>query len=142
MSFGFSVGDFVSVGQLAWTLYRDCYMVARGAPQEFQLLLNEIQTLHGSLKILQDEIGNPESVLVLGGENRVRMVNDVVSQITTTLTSLSKMAKKHKLLGSDASKRKQLWARISWSIELSNINKLRSKVPTSLITSVIVTTGH
>lgn len=38
MPFDFGVGDFIPVGELAWGQYRYCY----GAPQEFQLLLQEI----------------------------------------------------------------------------------------------------
>ncbi len=64
MSFGFALGDFLAVGNLAWKLYRDCYKVARGAPQEFQLLVTEISTLSNSLTILQEEVKNPESTLV------------------------------------------------------------------------------
>ena len=70
MSFGFSATDFVQVGQLAWTLYRECYKVARGAPQEFQLLVGEISTLSNSLTILQEEVKDPESTIVQAGEDR------------------------------------------------------------------------
>jgi hypothetical protein len=127
MSFGFAIGDFIAVGQLAWQLYRDCYMVARGAPQEFQLLLKEIQTLSGSLHILQEEIQDSSSTLVLAGEDRVRMVNEMVSRVEITLKELQKVAKKYKILET-GSKGKKLWAKLSWSVELSSIDSLRSKV--------------
>ncbi len=55
MSFGFALGDFLAVGNLAWKLYRD---------QEFQLLVTEISTLSNSLTILQEEVKDPESTLV------------------------------------------------------------------------------
>ena len=64
MSFGFSVGDFLAVAELAWTLYHKCYKVARGAPEEFRLLLGEISNLSNSLRILNDEVHDPDSVLV------------------------------------------------------------------------------
>jgi hypothetical protein len=127
MSFGFAAGDFLAAGQLAWTLYRDCYMVSRGAPQEFQLLLKEIQTLSGSLNILQDEVKDPDSILVQAGEDRVRTVNEMVSGVNTTLKELQKLANKYKLLESD-SKRKRIWAKLSWSAEYSSIDSLRNKV--------------
>jgi hypothetical protein len=130
MSFGFAIGDFIAVGQLAWTLYRDCYMVARGAPQEFQLLLKEIQTLSGSINILQEEIEDPNSTLVQAGEDRVRMVNEMISRVSITLKELQKVANKYKLLGS-GSRRKQIWAKLSWSVESRSIDSLRSKVSLS-----------
>lgn len=127
MSFGFSVGDFIAAGDLAWRLYRDCYKIARGAPQEFQLLVGEISTLSHSLKLLREEVDDPESALVLAGEDRVRMVNDVVANIRVTLAKLEKVAKRYEILGS-GSKTKQIWAKFKWSVDFSSIDALRNKV--------------
>ncbi|KAI9869368.1 MAG: hypothetical protein M1813_000157 [Trichoglossum hirsutum] len=127
MSFGFAIGDFIAAGQLAWTLYRDCYTIARGAPQEFQLLLGEISTLSNSLKILQEEVSHPGSTLVQAGEDRVRMVNEMVSRVNLTLKELQKVAKKYKILGT-GSKGKQIWVKFKWSVEFTSIDSLRSKL--------------
>jgi hypothetical protein len=94
MSFGFAIGDFVAVGQLAFKLYRDCFKVAKGAPQEFQVLKGELSNLHNALKILEEEVKNPESVLIKAGEDRVRMVNEMVSNVGVTLKKLEKVAAK------------------------------------------------
>lgn len=102
-------------------------MVARGAPQEFQLLLGEVSTLRNSLTILQDEVKNPDSTLVRAGENRMRMVNGMIAGITDTLKRLEKLAGKYEILGSN-SRRKQLWAKLKWSTEFSGIDALRNKV--------------
>ncbi|KAK4691776.1 hypothetical protein P7C71_g5297, partial [Lecanoromycetidae sp. Uapishka_2] len=98
MSFGFSIGDFIAVGDLAWKLYRDCYKVARGAPQEFHMLEREVSTLSHSLKILLEEVNDPDSILVKAGEDRVRMVNEMVAGIGETLKRLEKVAKKYEIL--------------------------------------------
>jgi hypothetical protein len=45
MSFGFAVGDSIAVGQLAQSLYKDVYLVARGAPEEVRLLVSEVAIL-------------------------------------------------------------------------------------------------
>ncbi|KAL8925684.1 MAG: hypothetical protein Q9208_003367 [Pyrenodesmia sp. 3 TL-2023] len=127
MSFGFSISDFRTVGDLAWALYHDCYKVARGAPQEFQLLLGEISTLSNAFKILQEEAKDPNSALVQAGENRVQMVNEMVKGIADTLKKLERVAKKYQILGS-SSKRRQLWTKFKWSIEFSDIDSLRSKL--------------
>ncbi|KAI9866174.1 MAG: hypothetical protein M1813_001735 [Trichoglossum hirsutum] len=114
MSFGFAIGDFVTVGQLAWTLYRDCYAIARGAPQEFQMLLSEISALSNSLKMLQEEVSDPGSTLRRAGEDRVTMVNEMVSRINITLKELQKVAKKYEILGT-GSKGRQILAKFKCS---------------------------
>jgi hypothetical protein len=73
MSFGFGVGDIISVTELAIPIYRECYVVARGAPQEFQLFLSEVSNLSNALKILQDDLTNQSSIFVRAGEVRVKM---------------------------------------------------------------------
>lgn len=128
MSFGFAIGDFITVGQLAWTLYRDCYTIARNAPQEFQLLLGEISTLCNSLKMLEEEVENENSALVRAGEDRVRMVNEMVAGIRETLERLNKVATKYGILGSAGSKAKHFWIKIKWSAEFKSVDSLRSKV--------------
>jgi hypothetical protein len=52
MSFGYALGGIIAVESLAWTLYQQCYLVTRGARQEFQHLLGEIVMLSQSIQIL------------------------------------------------------------------------------------------
>jgi hypothetical protein len=134
MSFGFAVGDFISVGQLAFRLYRDCFKAAKGAPQEFQALKGELSNLHNALKILEEEVKNPESVLIKAGEDRVRMVNEMVSNVGVTLKKLEKVAAKFGILG-DGSKGKKIWVKFKWSVDFSGVDSLRNKV--SAIFSVL-----
>lgn len=129
MSFGFGVGDFIAVADLAWKLYRYCYVVAKDAPRDFKLLLQEICTLASSIKLLKDEVDDPESTLRRSGEDRIRMVNDIISRIKITLEELEKYAKRYEgLQGVPRSKRKKLWDRFTWSLEGSEIDSLRVKV--------------
>jgi hypothetical protein len=78
MSFGFSVGDFIEITSLAHQLYNDVYLVARGAPDELQLLNNEIGVLALSLDLLIQEVKDRDSTLVRAGESRLRMVGEVM----------------------------------------------------------------
>lgn len=129
MSFGFGVGDFLAVTELAWNLYRYCYVVSRGAPQEFQLLLQEITNLSQSIQLLQDEAKDPNSTLVRAGEDRIRMVQEMMSRVEDTLRELQKHAKKYEKLGDNSrAKRKQLWDKFRWSVDASNLDSLRNKV--------------
>jgi hypothetical protein len=127
MSFGFAVGDFVAVGQLAFTLYRDCFMVAKGAPQEFQALKGELSNLRHALEILEEQARDPKSVLNAAGDDRVRMVKEMVSGIHVTLKELEKVAAKYRILG-DASKGKKIWVKFKWSVDFASVDSLRNKV--------------
>ena len=103
MSFGFAIGDVIQVATLAWNLYRDCYKVAREAPQDFQLLVSEMSTMSNSLVMLREEIKDPDSTLSQSGEERVQLVNDMVHNIFQTLLSLEKYATKYEISGSKPS---------------------------------------
>lgn len=127
MSFGFAIGDKIAVSKLSWNLYKKCYVVARGAPQEFQLLVGEVSGLSNSLKVLQEELADPKSALIRAGEDRVRMVNEMMSRVHTTLKDLEKVAKKYEALGT-GSKSKSMWMKIKWSVDFSSIDSLRSKL--------------
>lgn len=129
MSFGFDVGNFADAAHLAYLIYRDCYKVARGAPQEFQLLVSEVSTLSSSLKILQEDVKDPESPLLQAGDDRVKLVNDMVENIRVTLNKMEKVARKYEIMGSTtASKGKQMWTRFKWTFDWSTIEKLREKL--------------
>jgi len=90
-------------------------------------LVGEISTLSNSLSILQEDVKDPDSALVRAGEDRVRMVNEMVHNISLTLQSLEKVAKKYEILGS-GSKKRRLWARFKWSVEMTSIDGLRNKL--------------
>jgi len=129
MSFGFGVGDFLAVSQLAFTLYRQCYLVARDAPQEFQSLVTELTALSTSLRLLQDEVADENSLLVRSGEDRLRMMKEMISRVEGTLKQLEKFAGKYaKLLNPGRSKAKKVWDRVKWSAEMADIDGLRNKV--------------
>ena len=65
--------------------------------------------------MLQEEFRDPRSTLVRAGEDRVRIVNEMMSGIGDTLKRLEKVAKKYDFLGSN-SKRRQMWANFTWSV--------------------------
>lgn len=129
MSFGFGVGDFAGALQLSWTLYRYCYKVARDAPADFKLLLGEITMLSQSIQLLQEEADNPQSTMVRAGEDRVRMVKEMLVRVEVTLKELQKVAAKYDKLGdTELSKRKKIWAKFKWSTDASDLDALRNKV--------------
>lgn len=129
MSFGFGVGDFLAAANLAWTLYHDCILVARGAPQEFRMLVEELKTLHMMMKSLDIEFKDPDSVLVRAGEDRHRMIGEMLRRIIEILHTLTDAFNKHRNLGSTArSKFKRGWDKFKWALDAKDIDGLRSKV--------------
>jgi hypothetical protein len=68
MSFGYSVGDFIAIGQLTWLVYKAC----KGACSEFQELSRELSTLHTILHELDIGIGG-EGEREGSGEGRRRV---------------------------------------------------------------------
>ena len=89
--------------------------------------MNELSTLSNSLTILQEEVKDPESTLRRAGDDRVRMVNEMIAGIEETLKRLRKVACKYDVLGS-GSKTKRVWVKFKWSAEFSSIDRLRNKV--------------
>lgn len=131
MSFGFGVGDFAGILQLSWTLYRYCYKVARDAPEDFKLLLGEITMLSQSIRLLEEEASDPDSTMVRAGEDRVRMVKEMIVRVEVTLNELQKHAAKYDKLGDiKLSKRKQIWSKFKWSTDATELDSLRNKVRT------------
>ena len=128
MSFGFSVGDFVGTAQLAFNLYRYCYKVARDAPQEFQLLVSELATIHASIELLAAEAKDPESTLMSGGEERVELVGKLLERIRGTLKALQKHADRYGTLGNSRSSLKKAWAQFRWSVDAADLDSLRNQV--------------
>ncbi|KAG0648122.1 hypothetical protein D0Z07_6030 [Hyphodiscus hymeniophilus] len=52
MSFGFSVGDFIAVGQLAWQIYGRC----KKAPADFKAISTQLISLHIVIKDVNETI--------------------------------------------------------------------------------------
>jgi len=129
MSFGFGVGDFIAVGTLAWNLYHDCFLIARGAPNEFRLLVDELQTLHMRMKLFETEYNDPDSVLARAGEDRQRMVWSLLDQVRGIMSDLESTFIKHRNLGNiSRSGLKRGWDKLKWSIDAKDVDDLRNKV--------------
>ena len=89
--------------------------------------MSELSTLSNSITILQEEAKDPKSTLARSGNDRIRMVNEMVASIEETLKRLRKVASKYDILGSD-SKTRRVWAKLKWTADLSSIDRLRNKV--------------
>lgn len=129
MSFGFAIGDFIAAGELAHRLWTEIYMVARAAPEELKSLSAELSVFSQSIDLLVEQTGNPESILVQAGDNRVQLVNTMISAANDTLLKLEAFAKKHQLVGNRTQSRfRRGLSKVRYTSDASTINSLRSKV--------------
>lgn len=129
MSFGFGVGDIIGSGQLAFKLWKHCYKVARDAPEEFNLLVSDIGTLAHSIAFLGEEMNDPNSTLMRGGPDRIRMMGEMMIRVDATLKELQKMADKYQQLGNiSRGKMRQAWTKFKWSVDASDLDALRNRV--------------
>jgi hypothetical protein len=129
MSFGFAIGDFIATGELAYRLWTEIYMVARTAPEELKSLSAELSVFSQSINLLVEQAGNPESILVKAGNDRVQLVNTMISAANDTLLKLDALAKKHQLVDNkNQSKFRRGFNKLRYTSDASTINSLRTKV--------------
>ena len=128
MSFGFSVGDFIAVAQLARQLYTDIYRIARNAPQEIETLNKDVGELALTVEILVMDIKNPTSILAQSGDHRIESVNNVITETKVTLEELRKLLQKFEFDEDKKSRLGRVWARANFATEKAFIDKMRTKV--------------
>ena len=130
MSFGFGVGDFIAVGEIAWRLYHEGFLIARGAPQDFRLLVEELRSLHTTMKLFEDEFKDPNSILVLAGEERLGTVKDLLGEVKQVLKGLQDAFDKHRKLGNlSRTAFKRGWDQVKWAaVGAKDVDGLRTKV--------------
>jgi hypothetical protein len=125
MSFGYSVGDLIAIGNLAWTVYKSC----KGAPESFNNISLEVLSLHAVLMEARETIfAQPLSP---AKQERLKAVGDGCYH---TLADLDSLCKKYRSLGTQS---KRTWDRLEWGSE--DITQLRARLisNTGLLTAWI-----
>jgi len=120
MSFGYSVGDFIGIAQLAWTVYRSC----KAAPGEFQELSRELSSLHTILLELEDEAKTPNSLLNRRGSARKPELDGLLENLSVVLEQIEDIVNNYQSLGRD---QKRVWDRVTFAAK-ENLTELRSKL--------------
>lgn len=143
MSFNWGIGDLLSVTQLAWNLYHNCYLVAKEAPDEFRQLVNELASLQGVLRTLRDDINSDTKYLEKLGEQRKETLERCLRNCYDTLKRLEQLVTKYREFGIRGGV--QFWRKISkfsndnlvvhkshtaleWVTQQGDISTLRSKI--------------
>lgn len=119
MSFGFSVGDFVSIANLAWTTYQAC----KNAGGEYQSLSHEVKSLHIALDRLKDEAEKPGSLVRLDIDRHSRKTRRIWFNCDDVLSEVDGLINKHESLGMS---KKKLWDRLQFSAK--DLGDIRSKI--------------
>ena len=125
MSFGFSVGDFAALGQLAWNIYKAC----KDAPDSYNNLAQEVSSLHLVLKEVEEAFS--DSTLSAPQQSRLETVGDGCRAVLEDLQcSLDKY-------NSLATKSKRTWDRLGWgSKDIADL-RLRLISNTGLLATLV-----
>jgi hypothetical protein len=105
MSFGFSIGDFISIAQLAW----NTYTALRDASEDFQGFASEVHSLHTALVCLRDEAISPSSILQYAAPQKIAGLKDVMKNCERGLLDLQKLVPT--VLCLQPGKRGEFWAK-------------------------------
>ena len=119
MSFGYSVGDFIGLGQLAWQVYKSC----KDAPGSFKNISSEVLSLHAVLKEVEETL----SGCSLSQAKRANLVK-ITSGCQDTLRDLQSLVNKYESLGTQT---KRTWDRMRW--HSNDIAELRARLTSNTV---------
>lgn len=103
MSFGFSIGDFITVADIAWKTYT----ALKDASEDFDGFSSEVHSLYTALICLRDEAISPSSILQYAAPQKIAGLKDVIKNCENSLLNLQGKAKKVCLL--QPRQRRQVW---------------------------------
>ena len=125
MSFGFSISDAISLGQLAWNAVQS----SRKACGEHDELTREVSSLHVILLRLQQEMEKPESLIIKNGDTCREELQVIIDDCGKVLRQLDKILNKYNALSEQERSGRKLWQKVRFGNgEVGDIGKLRSKV--------------
>ena len=126
MSFNIGIGDVLAVTKMAWNLYHSCYVVARDAPDDFRLLVNELGALQGVLRTLRDDVNSDKDFLEKLGEQKKVALERCIAGCYDSLRKVEELVLKYREIGlSDGI---QFWRRIRWTTHQGDMKNLRAKI--------------
>ncbi|TVY78484.1 hypothetical protein LSUE1_G005133 [Lachnellula suecica] len=124
MSFGYSLGDFVTVGQLAWTVYKSC----KEAPESFANISTEVLSLHLVLKEVEELLSEELDLDPHLPASKLASLTTITGGCQDVLRDLEAVTKKYESL---SSKSKWTWDRMKWGS--NNISELRQRLTSNIV---------
>jgi hypothetical protein len=141
MSFGFSIGDFVLLIQIARTTFRNC----QEAGDEYIEVANAVRCLHSVLKTLQAEAQRPESKIFKQHPASTAQLLETAEGCKNVLDSLGYILAKYEGLkvDSQAGAGKKFWQLFRFGSKAEELVVIRSKLDTYTSTlSIVIDTLH
>ena len=129
MSFGYSIGDFIQLIQLARRSYRNC----KEAGGEYLEIASVVRSLYSVLKTVREEAERSDSVLFNNDSKAISEVSVIADGCRGVLEDIESLLQKYHALGPDgpeSSAPKRLWHRIRFGGELEELGKYRGKIIT------------
>ena len=105
MSFGFGVGDIVTISALAWKVFKSC----KDASEDFKNLSGEVVSLHVVLKETEDLVSEHEM-----NRDQATQLKHLAAGCQKVLEDLEQLLTKYQSLGS---KSQRTWDRLKWGKE-------------------------
>jgi hypothetical protein len=129
MSFGFGIGDFIVLGQLAWKVYKSC----KDAPESFKNISQEVLSLHAVLREVEENLS--AQTLPVTRQANLETIGDGCRNVLEDLQSL---VDKYENLGTQS---KRTWDRMKWGYE--DIAELRSRLTSNTVLLIaFIRCGH
>ena len=122
----FGILDIPALSKLTWEIYNQCSSVAKDAPDGFRNLTNDLESLHGALKTINDDVSSNLSFFERMDEDRKFMLERCISASFETLHRLKDTLIRYRELGIEEGK--VFWQRIKWSTQRTQIENTRSKI--------------
>jgi hypothetical protein len=130
MSFGFSIGDFIQVAQLASNVVSG----ARKACGAHDDLTREVTSLHIVLRQLEREVLKPNSILKSEHAEHKAELATLVEYCYKVLEVLDKILEKYNGLSEEKKKVTRLWKRVQFGNgEMQDLSKIRLELATHTI---------
>ena len=117
MSFGFSVGDFITVSTLAWQVFKSC----KDSSDDFKILANDVGSLHIVLKEVEDQY--KEQTLERSQQEHLALLTQNTRNV---LKDLEALLEKYDSLGTQS---QRTWDRMRWGIE--DVSRLKERLMSS-----------
>ena len=123
MAFGFSISDFITLGEKTWAVYKAC----KGASSEFHDITAEVLSLHTVLKELEDACVDSSSLINRAADSKKMELKRIVRSCQRTLDKIDKLVTKYHSLGTD---KNRLWHQLGFGA--TNLDPLRSSLMLSV----------
>ena len=114
MTFGYSVGDFLTVGQLCWKVYRKC----KDSPGNYKELLSEVGSLHMAIKETEELVSQQQ----ISAEQKTKLDSSRTG-CEDVLQDLDKLLSKYESLGT---KSQRTFDRMGFGMQ--DINSIRMRL--------------